>query len=522
MKKIFIKCMLLLVMAYAFYGCKEKLNYPGGEISPYFPIYDIRGLYKGADVTLNTDNMFGSNSIAGVVISDHSSNNLPSGLLIIQEKRRLNLLRGIAIAIGPDAANYVPGDSVHIKVDGATLKRVDGLLQITGVKSGDVTKVASGIVIKSNRGFANQINATPQDFDCTLITIVKATYNPTLNPTDVIAGDKVLNDGTDNIAMYTEANATFANNIPPYSGNYTGIMFNFQRNGTSVAQHRIRTVNDIRVLSATVDIPEFVITGFINDPEGTDANYEYIQFRAIQDINFATTPFSVVTNNNAGTATPIGLPVQGWATGDVRSYKLELTSGTVSKGDFFYVGGTGKGINASSSTSMASSKWIKSFNYSTTNSPAFYPGGPVGTKTSNLLANSGNAFGMAVFRGKEVRETSAPIDVVWVNTGGTLYKIGDPPTYGNGYRIGNTDVYDIIEPITGIPQPYYRAGTNTAAFKYVLNGSSAANAGYFYILGGAFDTTLNKWVKARSQTIVDLSKTSTIDEIENERSTEVK
>src|SRR5690606_33267923 len=150
------------------------------------------------------------------------------------------------------------------------------------------------------------------------------------------------------------------------------------------------------------DAIAFVITGYSNDPGGTDYPYEYIQLRATQDIDFSETPFTLVTSNSATASTPLGFTsLQGWATGDKRSYKFELTSGTVSKGEFFYVGGSGKTINGTSSTNIASANWIASVGYNATGhtSPAFYPGGPTGSATTNLLANSGNAFGIAVFKG---------------------------------------------------------------------------------------------------------------------------
>ncbi len=42
-----------------------------------------------------------------------------------------------------------------------------------------------------------------------------------------------------------------------------------------------------------------VVTG-----SGNDADYEYIQFMATQDIDFEKTPMAVVTTNNAGNSTP--------------------------------------------------------------------------------------------------------------------------------------------------------------------------------------------------------------------------
>ncbi len=521
MKKIFFSCTVLFIMASAFYGCKDQ-NYPGGEVSPYFPLYDLRKLYKGSDVTLTTDIMFSSNSITGVVISDHSGNNLPAGLLIIQERRRLDSLRGIAIQIGADAAKYVPGDSVKIKIDGAVLKRLNGTLQITGVDGSAITKVASGRVIPPNRVGNNLILAKPGNYESTLVAVVKGSFDPVPAPTDVLAGDKVINDGFDNITLHTETNATFANQPVAGLANYFGIVFMKQQtDGKLVPEHRLRKGSDVVVLSSTVETTAAVISGFMADPKGGDPNYEYVQLLATQDINFAVTPFSVIVNNNAGAAQPGGVPNNGWVSGGTvpgqfRTYKFALTSGTVAKGQFFYVGGTGRLINASGSTSMSSSKWIRTINYTTT---AGDDG--IGLKTDDeiivpstgkttiygLMANSGNCFGIALFNTRNVTKDTKPIDVVFTHSGGTVYSAAPPEA---GYLIPNNDFYDTVNPITLVPQPFYRSGTNTLH----LGSYPTSDQGYFNKLGGIYSATLGKWVKARSRVLVELTKTSAITEIE--------
>ncbi|WP_316766833.1 DUF5689 domain-containing protein [Pedobacter frigiditerrae] len=511
MKKIILNSLILLSVALAWSGCKDDNygNYPGGNVSSFIPMFDLRNLYKGSDVSLTNPVMFGSDSIRGIVVSDHTSGNLPSGLLIVQDRLRLGQLRGIAIPVGTEAAKYVSGDSVHVKIAGGLLKRVDGILQVLNISAGDVKKKGSNRPIAANRVPSSFILTDPGKYESTLVSIVKGTYNPPLAPTDVLSGDKTLNDGFENITLHTEASATFANVKPPFSGNYTGIvMLKSSTDGKLVPQIRLRNATDITTLSSTVDVPEMVITGYIADVIGGDGNYEYVQFKATKNIDFAVTPFSLVTTNNAGASTPATYPVTGWALGGLRTFKFNLTSGTVAKGEFFYVGGAGKLINGASSTSMASSKWIRSFNYTTTDGDGF------GTKNGGIFANSGNASGMAVFRGTNVVESSQPIDVIWIATGGLLYQAG-PPAYG--YRVGNTDLYDAIDPITLKPQPFYRQGTNTISFIY-----TTADLGYFNQLGGIFDTTLGKWVKARTQKSFTLTKTSPLSAIENAESTEIK
>lgn len=508
MKHTIVYSFFLIILVFTG-GCAKESNYPGGKISPYIAIFDVRDLYKGVDVNLNTNTLSGSSEITGVVVSDHSGGNMPAGLLVIQDRRRLSELRGISIALGNDAANYVPGDSVIVRVENSTLKKVDGILQITGLTASAVTKVASGKPIAVNRVPSNLVVANPDKYESTLIVVVKGGFNPLPAPTDVLAGDKLLNDGFAELTMHTDAKAVFANRTVPFLANFYGIVFSSNSAGKqAVPQLHLRTADDIVVLSSTINVSPVIITGFISDVAGGDGNYEYMQFMATRDIDFAATPFSVVVTNNANASTPTGYPANGWATGSMRTYKMNLTTGTATKGTFFYVGGAGKMINGSGSTSMSSSNWIRAFDYTLNNGDGF------GTKTSGLFANSGNASGFAIFQGTTVTAASVPVDVLFVGTGGSLFTT--TPT-AMGYRITNTDWYDTRNPITLEDQPFYRSGANTLNMSY-----TTADRGYFYQLGGEYNVALGRWMKARSQNNVLLTKTSALNEIEGEGSTKLK
>ncbi|MES2374627.1 MAG: DUF5689 domain-containing protein [Bacteroidota bacterium] len=507
MKKSILYSLFLLSFLFM-WGCKKNGNYPGGVISPYIAIFDVRDSYKGTDVTLTSEKLFGSSKITGVVVSDHSGNNLPAGLLVMQDRRRLAELRGISINIGAAASTYVPGDSLVVNVEGGLLKRVDGILQITGLQASAVTKISSGNAIAVNQVASNLIVANPEKYESTLLVIVKGGFNPLPAPTDVLKGDKLLNDGFADLTLHTEATAAFANNSAPFLANFTGIIFNTQAADKLVPQLRMRKASDIVVLSSTVNVQPIIISGFISDVNGGDGNYEYVQCIATRDINFATTPYSMVFTNNANASVPTGYPASGWATGNMRTYKMNLTSGTVTKGSYFYVGGTTKLINGASSTSIASSNWIKAFNYTTTDGDGF------GLKTSGLLANSGNTSGIAVFSGTNVTLTSVPVDVLFVGGSGSIYTT--TPSV-QGYRIGNNDWYDMTNPITLEEQPFYLSGTNKLAMTY-----TTADLGYFYLMGGEYNVALGRWTKARSQTNVLLTKTSTLAEIQNASSTKLK
>jgi hypothetical protein len=105
---------------------------------------------------------------------------------------------------------------------------------------------------------------------------------------------------------------------------------------------------------------QIIISGLIANPGGTDSTYEYVQLVATQNIDFATSNYSVVfTNNGSALAT-------GWIAGNAISYGFNLTSGTVAAGSTFYVGGSGKRISGSGSTDISSLNWIKTINTVTT------------------------------------------------------------------------------------------------------------------------------------------------------------
>jgi len=503
MKKILLYTFFISSLI-SLWGCKKD-TYPGGMISPYIALFDVRNLYKGQDVVLNTDNMRGGTSLAVMVVSDHSGGNLPEGQLIVQDARRLSYLRGITIPLGADAGSFVPGDSLIIHVEGKTLTRENGTLQLKGVTTSDIQKVSSGNAIPINRVTIGQMQANPDAYESTLSIIVKGTFTPLPVPYDILSGDKTLNDGFGDIILHTEANATFANDSAFVNANYFGIVFTTQgKEGQLVPQFRIRTGKDVMKLSSQIEVAPVLITGFMADVAGGDGNYEYVQLMATQDIDFAVTPYAVVVTNNANASTPTGYPSKGWATGDMRTYKFSLSKGTAAKGTYFYVGGAGKTINGANSTSMATSNWIRAFDYTKSNGDGF------GTATGGLFANSGNASGVAVFKDSTVTATSAPVDVIFIATGGSLYS-------GNkGYPIANTDFYDKINPITLEVQPFYRQGSNTLSLAY-----NTADLGLFNMLGGVYNTTLGKWTRARAQNNILLTKTSAITEIEGEGATVV-
>jgi hypothetical protein len=506
MKKLMLNVVLLFSTIIILEGCDKTGNFPGAEASPYIAIYDLRSFYKGTDYALTQKSLLGATGIAGVVVSDHTGKNLPAGLLMVQDKLRLNELRGISINIGADADKYVPGDSVTVNLVGGVMKRVDGLLEITGLNGSAVTKVASGKTIPINRVPSSFILANPDKYESTELVIVKGGFDPIPSPTDTYSGNRLVNDGFGNFTLVTETSATFAGTKLPGMANFFGVIQYTKDTDEKYVPHlRIRRPEDITILSSNITKADIVISGFMADVEGTpDPNGEYIQFVATRDIDFAVTPFCVVIHNTNSGYLPTGVPVNGWAMGGKRSYKFDLKTGTVKKDEYFYVGNSVKLINGVGSTSIANAKWIVSRNTQTV------PGDGLGDANPDLLLNGVSAFtdGIAVFEGTTVTKTSIPIDVIITGLNGAIFNEAQQA----GLRITNTDFYDIVNPVTLTQQPFYKQGSNTI----YLSRPAPTDVGWFYKLGGEYNVRLGRWVKARGQRTVDLSKTSTLNELEGE------
>src|SRR5690606_27501673 len=223
----------------------------------------------------------------------------------------------------------------------------------------------------------------PVDYESTLQSSVKVEFTEMLVADQCMGTKESINDGFGLMKIRIDQKSSLKN-IPKYRmANYSGIIFNELQGDSVVPIQKIRRAKDVVELTSVYTTPKIIITGWIADPKGTDADNEYIQLMATEDIDFSKTPFSLVTTNNANASTPTGYPQKGWATGGKRTYKFNLTSGIAPKGTFFYVGGSKKLINSTGSTSIAHANWITSYPYNTKDGIDF------GTATTNLLANSG-------------------------------------------------------------------------------------------------------------------------------------
>lgn len=504
MKKILKQHVIIIAATFAFLvACKRDSDYVNSVPSPYISNLDIRKLYRGQEVTLTKELTREATIVKGQVTSDHSGGNLPAGLVFIQNARKvaatIDSIRGIAIDLGAAAANYVPGDSIHVRIEGGVLKRVNGILQITGISVDDVEKVATGITPRITPVSSVNLLAKPESFEGLLTVVYNANFEPNIG-VETIEGAKTLNEGSGDMQMSVASTANFKSEFLPYTANIIGVIIPSATTG--IQQIRPRVKEDFVATSIVVDpnVPlgpnPAIITGYYANPGGTDANYEYIQFMATQDLDFRQHQFSVYTTNNAGASTPTGPLTGGWNTGGLRTYKFNITRGTVAKGSFFYVGGY-KQISGVTSADISQANWVVSKLYN-------IDGGDdgVGETTANLLANSGNAAGIAIFPTMNVALKSTPSDVVFFcGTGpADLYNAATDV----GLSICNNDFYTTSNGAT----PFYRQGTNTGKV-----GANPVDSEFSY-LGGVYDAAQKKWTTKRAHKTVPVPKASALIVIE--------
>jgi hypothetical protein len=496
----------LLTSFMLFTSCEEEKNINlAGEFSPYIAIEDVRALYRGSEVELTNNKLSHAKKIYGIVVSDHSDNNLPEDVVILQQNKR-NRTRGIALKLA-NASSYLPGDSLVITIENKQLIR-EGFLFIQGITEVDIEKVSSGNKFQIRNTNATLLNEKPNDYESTVVKIVGGEMYPRPTAGEMFQGSKVMINGADTLNVVTLPTATFATEVLPRNINVTGIPL-----GTAGELYKFdiypRSFKDIEDISDP-EVPEYIgsnpviITGYMNDPNGGDANYEFIQMKANVDINFNEVPFSLVLSTNAGAATPNpgAAPGAGWATGGGRSYKFNITEGSVKKGDYFYIGGHQRRINGPNSTSISNANWPRFIQYSTT------PGDGLGNSSSGLLPNSGNAGGIAVFIGVNVTEKSVPIDVVWFGGNGTATIIDVENE--KGYRISNNDHYKITNSEDGTLQPFFSMGSNSYRIPHI----TPTDIGAFVKLGGVFNTGTRQWSTPRGHRFETLTKSSSLSEIE--------
>lgn len=206
-----MKKILLIVTVFLFsilMACK-RTDWAEGTLSPVISIEDLRLLFTGEDLILNSSNLAGATKIAGVVISEGSSGNIPEGVLVVQNTRRKKV-RGINLYLGSQAANYKPGDSVLINIEGSVLKQEKGALILDRIASEAVQLVSEHNTINISQVSIDQLQVNSSLYESTLVKIYAGDFIPEPVAGDYYIGDKIFSDGTGEITIHTEATASYS------------------------------------------------------------------------------------------------------------------------------------------------------------------------------------------------------------------------------------------------------------------------------------------------------------------------
>lgn len=212
--------------------------------------------------------------------------------------------------------------------------------------------------------------------------------------------------------------------------------------------------------------PGLLISEIHPNPTGTDSCREFVELIATQNINFGTTPYTIIVNNN-GVAT-----AAGWIAGGSLSYAFAITSGSVATGQVVYVGG---------SCMTPTLNQIKVLNVKNV-------GGDGGIGTANSAGvfgnGGGNADGVAVFNlpVASITSSSVPTDALFWGTaiGTASLNLTD------GYQLPISDTY------TG--------GKLTGSSYFAADPS-----GDIITATGVFNLVTNTWITPRAFTTTTIS-----------------
>ena len=288
-----------------------------------------------------------------------------------------------------------------------------------------------------------------------------------------------------------------------------------EMNEVAVQTEAVSVVEDVAKNTSNVEIvklihhSDIVITGFLVDPKGSDSpnpgttsgggflhkgGYEYVQLLALKDINFDETPYCVITGMNATNPADKTYPaaLDGWVESKGQNtyttYQMNLASGSVKKGQFFYVGGASYMIASYyddwGSPMIEKDRWWAYDFYkkrgSNDNGAAKGGSGIFNNLNSDKKTNVPD--GIAVFKGVDIDKNTVPQDVVF-------YGGESPIRKEDRYLITDNDLYRTVNS-KGEPQPYFGDGTNTWFAKQGHNDD-----GCYIMMGGEVTTT--EWLKPR-------------------------
>ncbi len=258
-------------------------NTTGNEVK--MNISEVRDLY--ANGTTTAPEVY----IEGVVISDFSTESVHPLNMVVQDGNS-----GIVLRFTGDH-NITKNTSVRVVLTGASLSEFNGLLQVSGLGTTEITNLGSGSVEPTQITIENLLNNF-ESYESTLIKIVDAE----INGGGSFSGGKDVTDGTGTVEMYTRSASSFANTPVP-TGNVSVTAIASEFNGPQIV---VRDADDV-------------------EGGNTGGGEELVSIRSVRDLyNSGTTsgPLAyiegvVVSDYTTGSVTERNLHIQDESAGIV-------------------------------------------------------------------------------------------------------------------------------------------------------------------------------------------------------------
>ncbi len=191
-------------------GCDREPVVPPMPVIEAMNIADLRALYQGADVVIDT-----AVYIQGIVTITPELNNIPDFIAYIQDNTG-----GITLTISGNNT-LASGSEVKIQCEGLTLTSYRGLLQF-----GDVDLATQSELVNLSAGMPAPAQVSLADI---LAGGHVAEYveisGVQFDGSGTFSGSKILTDCVDEAEVYTRSAATFAgSNLPAGNGTFRGVV----------------------------------------------------------------------------------------------------------------------------------------------------------------------------------------------------------------------------------------------------------------------------------------------------------
>jgi len=170
-------------------------------------IDSLRKLYPATTV-------IGTARVTGVVISDVVNGNVSTGNFILEDGSK----KGIVLYL--PGASFNLGDSLLIDASGGKLSLYQGSMELSGVLTTSITKVATGRSVTPTVLTLAQLNSNIASYESVLVRV----SNVTVTGGGTYSGNKTITDGTGSFSLYTGTTAAFAGqSVPTTAKTFTGI-----------------------------------------------------------------------------------------------------------------------------------------------------------------------------------------------------------------------------------------------------------------------------------------------------------